>query len=63
MSRVIKAKWAVQQLTRHDRPDKVLEDLCKHGVGHPNQSWLEQHDPDGAKMLGVHGCDGCCASK
>lgn len=45
------------------RTDKymLVEDICKHGVGHPN--------PDSASFLSkklggtsiwVHGCDGCC---
>ena len=48
--------WAVQQIVRHDR-NGMLEDVCKHGVGHPNRAWLEAHPRDG----GIHGCDRCCA--
>lgn len=43
------------------RSSSLIEDICSHGVGHPN--------PDSAAYLnwagktshyGVHGCDGCC---
>lgn len=53
-------KWAVQQIVRCDRDD-LVEDICEHGVGHPNVQWLKDHDPDGTKGLGIHGCDGCCS--
>ena len=49
--------WAVNQIVRETG---LVEDVCEHGVGHPNREWLRVHDPDGSKMLGVHGCDGCC---
>lgn len=48
------AKWAVKQIFRDNG---VIEDLCEHGVGHPNRAWLEKyHSPHN----GIHGCDGCC---
>jgi hypothetical protein len=33
-----------------------MERICPHGIGHP--------DPDdiNVAIVGVHGCDGCCAS-
>lgn len=43
------------------RSSTLIEDLCSHGVGHPN--------PDSAAYLNwrdkvthwdIHGCDGCC---
>lgn len=43
------------------RASTLIEDICSHGVGHPN--------PDSAAYLNwrdkstswdVHGCDGCC---
>lgn len=49
-----------KQLIRTDRY-MLVEDICKHGVGHPN--------PDSASFIAkkigdtsiwVHGCDGCC---
>jgi hypothetical protein len=55
----VKPKWAVRQLRRWDRYG-LLEDICEHGIGHPNIYWLDEHDPQGLKMMGVHGCDGCC---
>jgi len=54
-----KPKWAVQQVLRDDK-DFLVEDMCKHGCGHPNSDWLRQHNLDNEKYLGVHGCDGCC---
>lgn len=51
-----KPKWAVQQITR---ASGLIEDICEHGVGHPNQVWLDEH-PDEAHW-GIHGCDGCCS--
>lgn len=49
-----------KQLIRTDKY-MLIEDICKHGVGHPN--------PDSASFISkkigytsiwVHGCDGCC---
>ncbi len=43
---------------QHWRGDrKLMERLCRHGIGHP--------DPDDGEVLagrdlGIHGCDGCC---
>lgn len=48
------------RLDRHG----LVERHCEHGVGHP--------DPDSVwffenifqeRMVGVHGCDGCCSPK
>jgi hypothetical protein len=52
-----KPKWVVQQLYRESG---LLEDVCKHGIGHPNADWLKENDPKGKKRFAVHGCDGCC---
>lgn len=39
----------------HWRADRrIMERLCKHGIGHP--------DPDSRDPDGTHGCDGCCIS-
>lgn len=54
-----KAKWAVEQIIRDDKGN-LVEDVCEHGCGHPNRTWLELHDPDGKKAMGIHGCCGCC---
>jgi len=37
----------------------IMERMCPHGIGHP--------DPDDYRIrkgldIGVHGCDGCCAT-
>lgn len=52
-----KPKWAVQQL---QRSSGLIEDVCKHGVGHPNKDWLSRHDSKGNRGLKVHACCGCC---
>ena len=40
------------------RETGLLEDVCEHGVGHPNQDFLKKEGwPD---VWSVHGCDGCC---
>lgn len=52
--------WAVSQLWRETG---LLEDTCKHGVGHPNTVWLKKHDPTGLKCFSIHGCDGCCCGQ
>ena len=51
------ARWARGQLIRETG---LLEDLCKHGVGHPNLAWLKANDPKNRRRLDVHGCCGCC---
>jgi len=55
-----KPVWAVDQIIR---ASGLVEDICVHGVGHPNKEWLEENDPDGKKSWAVHGCDGCCSIK
>ena len=50
-----KPDWAVDQLIRDDRGG-LVEDICKHGVGHPNKEWLKDHPEDDS----THGCCGCC---
>jgi len=46
------------------RETRLLEAICKHGIGHPipeSIEWMDQHGPAGAKgTWSVHGCDGCC---
>lgn len=56
-----KPDWAIQQLYRAD--SGLLEDICKHGVGHPNKEWLNEHDPKRKTGLDVHGCCGCCMKR
>ena len=55
-----KPDWAVDQIVRSSG---LVEDICEHGIGHPNIDWLKIHDSDGEKGFGTHGCDGCCADK
>lgn len=52
-----KPDWAVKQITR---ASGLVEDICEHGVGHPNQEWLDKHDPSRKTGISIHGCDGCC---
>lgn len=54
-----KATWAIKQIVRSDRGG-LVEDICRHGVGHPNLTWLSKQTN---KYAGVHGCDGCCSGK
>ena len=51
-----KPLWAVRQFVRTDSVPTMVEDICKHGVGHPNAEWLKAHP----KECGLHGCCGCC---
>lgn len=52
--RYSKPSWAVAQTVRETG---LLEDICKHGVGHPNEDWLMDHHEN---HWAIHGCDGCC---
>lgn len=40
------------------REDGRIEQLCKHGVGHPVGHWKENGWDK--SWMGSHGCDGCC---
>lgn len=44
--------WAINTLLRYNG---LVEDVCKHGVGHPNKTLT-----DPKNYYGVHGCCGCC---
>lgn len=56
MSKYEKPDWAIQQL---QRSSGLIEDVCKHGIGHPNkQSVKEMGD-----AWALHGCDRCCIKK
>lgn len=50
--------WAEYQVIRESG---LVENVCEHGVGHPNAAWLKAHAS--RPHLGVHGRDGCCAKK
>jgi hypothetical protein len=39
---------------------KLMERLCKCGVGHPDPDYLAHKESLGIKHAGVHGCCGCC---
>ena len=56
-----KPDWAISQLTR---ASGLVEDICEHGVGHPNQDWLvrRKFSHPTENHWGVHGCDGCCGT-
>lgn len=53
-----KPKWAVDQTTRSSG---LVEDVCEHGVGHPNEHWLKANPK--LEYLSIHGCDGCCSRR
>lgn len=50
--------WAEYQLTRSSG---LVEDVCEHGVGHPNKEWLAKHPH--RQAMDIHGCDGCCINE
>lgn len=52
-----KPDWGVEQIVR---ASGLVEDICEHGIGHPNLEYIKKHDPDGELGLGIHGCDLCC---
>lgn len=43
---------------RKDR--SIMERLCSHGVGHPDQDAADHHIRIGQAWQNSHGCDGCC---
>ncbi|MHA1395847.1 MAG: hypothetical protein ACTSRZ_20280 [Promethearchaeota archaeon] len=55
-NRYSRPEWVKYQIINDGR----VEDVCEHGIGHPNEMWLKLHDPTGELGLGIHGCDGCC---
>ena len=56
-----KPAWAVRQLVRETG---LVEDVCEHGVGHPNAEWLAMRNARSERRIaGVHGCDGCCSKE
>jgi len=50
-----KPEWAEYQLIRMSG---LVEDICIHGIGHPNREWIKDYPAN--KHLAIHGCDGCC---
>lgn len=57
INRYPKPSWATHQVVRIGG---LVEDVCGHGIGHPNKAYLKEHDPYNFKQLGVHCCDSCC---
>jgi len=55
-----KPEWAIKQIKRERFGKEIIEDICKHGIGHPNKQWLMSLTEDERSYEGVHGCDGCC---
>lgn len=53
-----KPAWAIAQLIRMSG---LLEDICEHGVGHPNQAFLDANKEMFDKGYSIHDCDGCCS--
>lgn len=52
------APWAIQQIKRETG---LVEDVCAHGVGHPNAGCLVYiAELRLGEHWAVHGCDGCC---
>ena len=49
--------WAVRQVVR---TSGLVENVCKHGVGHPHPASVKEFEDRGILSMGVHGCDGCC---
>ena len=60
LARYPRPHWAVEQIIRGSG---LVEDICEHGVGHPNRLWLQKNDPDNKMYMSTHGCDGCCCKR
>ena len=41
----------------------LTERICPHGIGHPDPDSLDWLQRRGVNDEGIHGCDGCCASR
>jgi len=52
--------WAVGQ-TR--RASGLVEDMCSHGVGHPNPESVKDLEARGLRGFDLHGCCGCCSGR
>ena len=55
-----KPEWAVKQIKRERFGKVIVEDICEHGIGHPNRQWLISLTEEERSYAGIHGCDGCC---
>lgn len=52
-----KPSWAKFQITRETG---LIEDICSHGVGHPNDDFIKTVPEKDWFSWSVHGCCGCC---
>jgi hypothetical protein len=52
-----KPSWAINQTVRETG---LVEDVCKHGIGHPNEEFLEGLSVMRRNNFRIHGCCGCC---
>ncbi len=52
--------WAVKRAVRSRGGRLVVEDICEHGIGHPNREWLLSLSEEERDGEGIHGCDKCC---
>ena len=57
VQRYARPPWAIAQ---NVRLSGLVEDICHHGVGHPNAQWIAEHP---GSDITVHGCDRCCSTK
>jgi len=48
--------WATKQVIR---ASGLIEDICEHGMGHPNKAFLKAN-PNYIGAHSSHTCDGCC---
>ena len=44
----------------HERETRLIEVLCKHGIGHPAPEHLQTVRTLSRPGWSTHGCDGCC---
>jgi len=56
----LKPDWATHQVVRSSG---LVEDICEHGIGHPNAEYLRINDPNGELGFACHGCDLCCCDE
>lgn len=52
--------WAVKRTIRIRGGRLIVEDICEHGIGHPNRAWLLSLPEDERHGEAIHGCDKCC---
>lgn len=52
MGKGIGMKW-----TKTTRASGLIEWICEHGVGHPDDRSVMKM----GEYWGIHGCDGCCS--